>query len=381
MPGRSVRIARIAGIPVGISPWWLFVVALMTWSLSAGYFPQSAPDLAPAASAVLALASVLLLFAGILAHEFGHALVARRAGVEIDEIDLWLLGGVARMRNQPKRAGDELRFALAGPAVTAVLALLFGAMAWALSPAAPDPLRAFVSYQAQVNAAILFFNLLPALPLDGGRVARALIWRRTGDLRRATLIAARAGRWMGYGLIYLGALAVLVGFMAGLWTAVIGLFLIAAATAEQRQAELEAALGDLAAGDLMSIPAIVLYADTPIDETRDAIRRHGFTVFPVVDHGGAVVGVLAAARTVGAGLAATAGELADRDAALLIGPDEPAGHLLERAAFLKLGRAVVVDADRRPLGVVSVTDMERRLRGRRTAGARSQPKGATQLRG
>jgi Zn-dependent protease len=201
MPGRSVRIARIAGIPVGISPWWLLVVALLTWTLSAGYFPESAPHLAPAASVALALASVLLLFAGILAHEFGHALVARRAGVEIQEIDLWLLGGVARMRNQPKRAGDELRFALAGPAVTAVLAVLFGVVGRALSPTAPEALRAFVSYQAQVNAAILLFNLLPALPLDGGRVARALIWRQTGDLRRATVIAARAGRWVGDGLM------------------------------------------------------------------------------------------------------------------------------------------------------------------------------------
>ena len=120
MPGRSIRIARIAGIPVGISPLWLIIVALITWSLGDGYYPGEVHGIAPFASYGLGLASALLLFASILAHEFGHALVARRLGVEIEEIDLWLLGGVARMHGQPKTAGDELRFALAGPAVTAV---------------------------------------------------------------------------------------------------------------------------------------------------------------------------------------------------------------------------------------------------------------------
>jgi Zn-dependent protease len=130
--GRSIRIARIAGIPVGISPWWLVIVVLLTWSVGIDFFEVQAPQLARASALALALASVLMAFAGILAHEFAHALVARRAGVEIEEIDLWLLGGVARMRNQPRRAVDELRFALAGPAVTAALALAFAALLWAL---------------------------------------------------------------------------------------------------------------------------------------------------------------------------------------------------------------------------------------------------------
>ena len=113
MPGRSIRVARIAGIPVGVSPLWLVIVALITWSLGAGYYPGEVQGITPAESYALGLASALLLFASILAHEFGHALVARRRGVEIEEIDLWLLGGVARMRGQPKSAADELRFALA----------------------------------------------------------------------------------------------------------------------------------------------------------------------------------------------------------------------------------------------------------------------------
>ena len=126
MPGRSIRIARIAGIPVGISPLWLIIVALITWSLGAGYYPGEVHGIAPLASYALGLGSALLLFASILAHEFGHALVARRRGVKIEEIDLWLLGGVARMSGRPQSASDELSFALAGPAVTAVVAAVFG---------------------------------------------------------------------------------------------------------------------------------------------------------------------------------------------------------------------------------------------------------------
>jgi Zn-dependent protease len=376
MPGRSVRIARIAGIPVGISPWWLLVVALLTWSLSAGYFPESAPGLAPVAAVALALASVLVLFAGILAHEFAHALVARRAGVEIEEIDLWLLGGVARMRNQPRKAGDELRFALAGPALTAVLAVAFGLAVLALPQSAPTALDAFLEYQFQVNVAIAFFNLLPALPLDGGRAARALLWRRTGDLRRATVVAARAGRWIAYGMVYFGAFATLVGYLGGLWLAVIGLFLVAAATAERRQVEIEAALGGRTAGEVMTAPAIALPAELPLPRANNAMRQSGLTAAPIVDRDGVTLGVLAASR-VATATAATAGDVADPEASLLLAPDEPVASLLERPAFLRLGRAVVVDAERRPLGVVSVRDLQCYLRAERVAGARPpRPEGA-----
>jgi Zn-dependent protease len=186
MLGRSFKVARIARIPVGISPpWWLVIVALITWSLGAGYYPVEVNGIAPLASYGLGLASVLLLFASILAHEFGHALVARRRGVEIEEIDLWLLGGVSRMRGQPRTPGDELAFALAGPAVTAVVAVVFAAV-WLLLPrSAPSWLRALIVYEAEVNAVILAFNLIPAFPLDGGRVARALLWRRSGDISRS----------------------------------------------------------------------------------------------------------------------------------------------------------------------------------------------------
>ena len=131
---RSIRIGRLAGIPIGVQPMWLLVVALMTALLGATYYPEQISGIAPVVAYALAFLSVLLLFAAILLHELGHAVVARRRGVEIEEIDLWLLGGVSRMKREPRRGPDELRFAAAGPAVTLVIALCFGASRWRSHP-------------------------------------------------------------------------------------------------------------------------------------------------------------------------------------------------------------------------------------------------------
>ncbi len=184
MPGRSFKIARIAGIPVRISPWWVLIVALFTWSLGTDYYPVEVKGISAPAAYGLGLGSVLLLFASILAHEFGHALVARRRGVVVEEIDLWMLGGISQMRGQPKTADDELLYAIAGPAVTAAIGLVFG-LAWVLLPAsAPEAVRALIVYETEVNASIFLFNLIPAFPLDGGRVLRAALWRHSGDMSR-----------------------------------------------------------------------------------------------------------------------------------------------------------------------------------------------------
>src|ERR1035438_9612392 len=202
MPGRSFRIGRIAGIPVGVSPLWLVIVALITWSLGASYFPEEIHGIGAFASYSLGLASALLLFASILAHEFGHALVARRRGIEVEEIDLWLLGGVSRMRGEAHAPGDELRFALAGPAVTAVIAACFGVAALLLPASTPATIKVLIEYQVLINGVIFVFNLMPAFPLDGGRVLRALLWRRSGDMLRSTAPAASVGRGFGYLLIF-----------------------------------------------------------------------------------------------------------------------------------------------------------------------------------
>jgi Zn-dependent protease/predicted transcriptional regulator len=366
MPGRSIRIARIAGIPVGVSPLWLIVVGLITWSLGAGYYPGEVPGITPVASYALGLASALLLFASILAHEFGHALVARRRGMKIEEIDLWLLGGMARMSGQPKTAGDELRFALAGPGVTAVVVALFGALALALPRSAPAGLRALVGYQAQINLLILGFNLVPAFPLDGGRVARALMWRHSGDIVAATNRAAGLGTAFGYVLIGSGMLLAFGGAPGGLWLAVIGVFLVLAASAERLHEQLVTRFTGIPAEELMSHPAISIPSEWTLAQAHEYFARYRYTAFPVTDNVGRAVGMLSVdhlSRTPRARWDTTsAGQPADCDPALLVGGQEDVGHLLEQPAFARIGRAAVIDDEGRPVGVVSLTDIERAIR-------------------
>jgi Zn-dependent protease len=372
MPGRSIRIARIAGIPVGVNPLWLIIVALITWSLGAGYYPGEVHGITPLASYALGLASALLLFASILAHEFGHALVARRHGIEIEEIDLWLLGGVARMRGQPKSATDELRFALAGPAVTAAVAGIFGALALALPSTAPAAVRALVRYQVEVNLLILGFNLVPAFPLDGGRVARALLWRRSGNLEPATNTAAALGRAFGYLLIGLGVLLTFSGAVGGLWFALIGVFLVLAANAERIQEQIVTTFTGVRAEELMSQPAITLPEEWTLAEAQRYFARYRYTAFPVVDRAGRALGMLSISHLEQTPRRrwpdALVGERADRDPGLLIRRRDDVAHLLQQPAFARVGRAAVIDEEQRPIGVVSLTDIERTLRAARLSG-------------
>jgi Zn-dependent protease/CBS domain-containing protein len=377
MPGRSIRVARIAGIPVGISPLWLVIVALMTWSLGAGYYPTEIDGIAPAAAYGLGLLSVLLLFASILAHEFGHAIVARRRGVEIEEIDLWLLGGVARMSGRPHTAGDELRFALAGPAVTAAVSCVFGTIALVLPASTPAGVRAVVDYQAEVNLLILGFNLVPAFPLDGGRVARALMWLRTGDIGKATDWAAGFGLAFGYLLIAAGALFWLDGAPGGLWFAVIGFFLVVAARSERVQEHVLENLAGVRAQDLMSTPAVTIPAGTTLEEAQPYFARYRYTAFPVADETGRAIGLLRIDELEQTPYPrwhlTTVETVADRDRGLVVDEMEDVTHVLEGPGFQRVGRAAVVDRDGRAVGLLSMTDVERAVRTTQLGRPRSGP--------
>ncbi len=372
MPGRSVRIARIAGIPVGVSPWWLLIVALITWSLGASYFPEVIHGIGSGASYALGLASALLLFTSILAHEFGHAIVARRHGIEVEEIDLWLLGGVSRMSGEAHDPGDELRYALAGPAVTAVIAVCFGAIALLLPSSTPAVVRVMVEYQALVNGLILVFNLLPAFPLEGGRVLRSLLWRHSGDIGRSTQTAASVGRGFGYVMIALGGLELLSGAPEGLWLALIGFFLVMASGQQAVGAQVQAALSGVHASALMSTPVVSIPEQTSVARaSADWFVPYRYTSFPVVDAHGRAVGLVSVTQMQALArhrhTQQSVGEIADRDPGLLITATEDVSRLLERPAFARIGRAVVIDELGRPAGLISITDVQRSLRAARLA--------------
>ncbi len=354
----------MAGIPIGINPLWFAIVALITWSLGSTYYPDRVPGIAPGAAYALGLVSALLLFASIVLHELGHAVVARRRGIRVEGIDLWLLGGVSKLKDSPHGPDDELRFAAAGPAVTAVIAAFFGALELALPSGTPEVVRALVTYQLVVNVAILGFNLVPAFPLDGGRILRALIWRRVGDEGRATRAAAAGGRAFAYVLIALGALAAFAGAIGGLWLALIGGFLLLAGRAEEAQQEMEAAFTGREARELMALPAITVPASISVEEAARAFfARYRFQAFPVVE-GEDVVGLLTMASVEGLPRArwarTTVGTLADRDRDLLIDEHTDVAALLRRPAFARTGRAIVLTAGGE-VGIISATEVRRAL--------------------
>jgi Zn-dependent protease/predicted transcriptional regulator len=380
MFGRSIRIGRIAGIPIGVSPWWLAIVAFFTWMLGSSYFPEAVHGISPGASYALGLASVLLLFASILLHELGHAVVARRHGVAVEEIDLWLLGGVSKLRGDAHEPVDELRYALAGPAVSAIVTVCFGALSFALPSSAPAWVRALVSYEFLINALILGFNLVPAFPLDGGRALRALLWKRTGAMQPATEVAARIGRVFGYVLLGLGLL-LLLGPAAydGLWLAFIGFFIVTAARQQATGAQIRAVFSGKTAADLMTRPVVTIPAELPLSlAAREYFGRYPYTAFPVVDARGRALGIVTASgigaarghagtSRLGSPMASRVGDIAESDPTLLIGANTDVAELLERPVFARVGRAIVVDAEGAPVGLVSITDVQRAIRSARLA--------------
>jgi CBS domain-containing protein len=239
---------------------------------------------------------------------------------------------------------------------------------------------------SEVNLLILGFNLVPAFPLDGGRVARALLWRRSGDIGRATEIAAGIGRGFGYLLVGGGTLLWFSGAPGGLWFAVIGLFLIAAAGAERVQEQVVAMFTGVSAGEVMSQPAITLCAALTVSDAMSYFIRYRFTAFPVTDTAGRALGLLSidqVKRWPQSKWATTlVEEIADRDRALLVGEQEDVAHLLDQRAFQRVGRAAVVDDAGRPVGVVSLTDIERTVRAMRVCGRPGLPaSGATRVMG
>jgi Zn-dependent protease len=365
----SVRFGRIAGIPVGASWSALLIAALIAWSLAGSLLPAEVPGLAPAAYWLAGLAGAGLFLGSLLAHEIGHALVARRAGLRVRGITLWLLGGVAQLEDEPASPGDELRVAIVGPAVSLALGVGFGLAAVALAVlGGPALVVALAGWLAVVNAALALFNLLPAAPLDGGRVLRGLLWRRHGSRVRASVTATTAGVWVGGGLVAYGLLGAFTGWGIGtLWTALVGWFLVTAARQERDHAVLRHDLGGLRADQVMT-PAP---AAAPAWFTVDAFLR-GYVhpwqgaVLPLRSFDGGPAGVVTTAalesvppdrrHLVRAGdVAIPMGEL------LLVAPDEPVTGL---AARLAGGRSVAaVVAGGQLLGLITPADLARAAAG------------------
>jgi len=378
--GGSIQLARVFGIRIGVDVSWFLVLFLIIYWLT-GYYQ----DVGAGSNAfLLAAVSALLFFGSILLHELGHAVVAIRNGIPIAGIDLWLFGGVAKLERDTDSPGVEFRVAVAGPLVTlAIAAVCFALGALISSPqevvdgavyetTVGSQATAVLGYLMSINVLVLLFNLIPGFPLDGGRIARAITWKITGDRNRATRFAAVLGRGVGWALIAAGAAWALQGAeFSGLWLALIGWFLAQAARSAQTQATFAGRIEHLRVGDVMDAEPVAIRDDLPLDRAEgEFFLRYGWPWFPVVDSGGHLVGVVAheavrrvpeqeqARQTVGAVMARD-----DGDSGLRAQVEDPLESLLGQESLGRLGAVLAVDRDGVLRGVVTIERVRRALRG------------------
>jgi len=366
MFGRKFQLFKIFGIPIGVDLSWLVVAALISWSLASGYFPAVVEGLETAVYWGMGIGGALGLFASVILHELGHSLVAQRYGVEIRGITLFLFGGVAELASEPPSPRAELWVAIAGPVTSAFLSLAFFGLV-AVGGAMPPPLLAVVGYLAFINMMLVLFNLVPAMPLDGGRILRAILWARSGNLRRATKISSQIGGLFGMVLIGLGVIAFVQGnYVGGVWWFMIGLFLRAAASSAYQNVLVRRALeGEPVSRFMEPHPVVVPRAISVRELVESYVYRHHFKAFPVVDQD-RLVGCVTTReikslpveewdqQTVGA-IARSCNE------ENTLRPDDDALEALAKMSRSGVSRMMVVEGGDRLAGILSLKDLLRFL--------------------
>jgi Zn-dependent protease/predicted transcriptional regulator len=279
------RLFGLFGIDIRVDASWLLLAVLVWWTLASGVFPQFTPGLAAETYRWMGVAGAAGLFASIIFHEMAHAMVARHYGIAIRGITLFIFGGVAEMETEPKNPRSELLMALAGP--VASLALAAGLSALVGLAAAVPAAAGVVRYLALINFVLALFNLVPAFPLDGGRVLRAALWAWRGDILWASRIAATSGNIFGILLIVLGVLDIVRGnFVGGMWQFLIGMFLRGAAESSYEQTVARQTFGSTAVADIMTPGPVGVPPEASVAEfVEDYVYRHHHRVFPVVRQG------------------------------------------------------------------------------------------------
>jgi Zn-dependent protease len=380
MPARSqLTLLRVRGIRIGVDYSWFLVLFFVIWWLSDSYRTVLSDSQSDSEPYVLAVITALAFFGSILLHELGHAWAAARQGITISEITLWLFGGVARMTRDTDSPGAEFKIAAAGPLVTLVITLISGGLGLAIaggsgywdaatseSNAGVSAVVAGLAWLATINAFIFVFNLIPAFPLDGGRIARAIAWRLSGDRNRATRFAATLGRGFSYLFIAVGLLLALNGAaFDGIWLALIGFILGQSARGYAVQSEVSSRIEGIRVADVMDSEPVAIPEDASVERALDEyFHRYRWPWFPVVDSADRFQGLIVREVADSAPETSRVGDVFEVDSGgtLRVRDDAPLESLLGNDALRRLGGLAAVDADGRLRGVITADQVGRALR-------------------
>jgi Zn-dependent protease len=283
---RSFKLTTIANIPVEINYSWFIILCLVIFTLARGYFPYTDPELGQITHWFMAVISAVLLFASLLAHELSHSIVAKKNSLPISGITLFIFGGVAHMEKEPSSPEVEFKMAIAGPAMSFFLALLFFALTQVLyNLGIPRPVLSITNYIFIVNMVVGVFNLIPGFPLDGGRILRAALWKFYDDIKRATAIASGFGRGFAFFLMAVGLLNLFVGsIISGIWFIFIGFFLQEAADVSYRQVVMNKLLSGIKVENFMTNKIVTVPANLSLDKLFDKyFLKFRHAAFPIVE--------------------------------------------------------------------------------------------------
>lgn len=360
----GLRIGRIFGFTIRIDFSWFIVFFLILWTFTVAVFPRQVPGLSAGAYIAMAAAATVIFFASLLAHEVSHSLVARRRGIRIEGITLFIFGGVAHTRGEPRSARDEFAIAGVGPLMSVAIAILLLGGAFLLNRlGASRAVTVVLAYTGTLNIVLAVFNLMPGFPLDGGRLFRAAVWKFTGDLRRATRIASGAGSAFGLLLVALGFLQVFQGYLVGgLWLVFIGWFLRNAAAASWRQYLVKKALEGVRAEQVMTPDPVTVPPDLSLEQlSEEYLFRQKYVVYPVLDGGKSPIGVIGLGH-----LREIPREewsrrkvrdtMAPVDATNTVASSDDVERVMDRLRVSALKRVLVVD-DGRLVGIISPADI------------------------
>lgn len=363
MFSNAIKIFTFSGFEIKVDASWLLIATLITWGLTKHYYPYSFPGQSTDIYLIMSIITMLCFFASLLLHEIAHSVVARRFDVPIKGITLFLFGGVAELQSEPQSARAEFWIALAGPVMSVTLSFGFWGLAQILELLhANQATVEILSYLFVINLVLALFNLVPAFPLDGGRILRAYLWHRQKDLLRATEIAAKSGEIFAYFLMAIGVLSLIQGgVLSGLWYMMIGTFVLTASRSSYQTQLAQAVFEHKAVGEIMTRNPVVAAPNISLADFVNKIMLENRTGFvPVVDHGVLLgymdQGVLAGIDRENWASTQVGDVFAGLDAATTISPDMPVQDLM--TLISRTGRRkFLVTRDKHLVGVITLADL------------------------